>query len=86
MLPIVQASTDTLTQPGAPLAYVAHVNEASMAEAMKSMAVEGHGVVWLPRSLIAPMVAAGAIGEVRKVVVDYHQGWLATRLEGGDKE
>ena len=32
------------------------------------------------------MVAAGAIGEVRKVVVDYHQGWLATRLEGGDNK
>ena len=27
------------------------------------------------------MVAAGAIGEIRKVVVDYHQGWLATQVE-----
>lgn len=32
------------------------------------------------------LVAAGAIGEVRKVVIDYHQGWLATRLEGGDNK
>ena len=27
------------------------------------------------------MVSAGAIGEIRKVVVDYHQGWLANRIE-----
>jgi len=29
------------------------------------------------------MVAAGAIGEIRKVIVEYHQGWLATRIETG---
>jgi len=29
------------------------------------------------------MVKAGAIGSIRKVVVEYHQGWLATQLEGG---
>ena len=28
------------------------------------------------------MVRAGAIGSIRKVIVEYHQGWLATRLEG----
>ena len=27
------------------------------------------------------MVAGGAIGEIRKVEVDYHQGWLATQVE-----
>jgi predicted dehydrogenase len=27
------------------------------------------------------LVRAGAIGEVRKVIVEYNQGWLATRLE-----
>jgi predicted dehydrogenase len=27
------------------------------------------------------MVHGGAIGEVRKVIVEYNQGWLATRLE-----
>jgi DNA-binding transcriptional LysR family regulator len=48
-------------QPGAPRVYVAHTNEASMAEAMKSMALEGHGVVWLPRSLIAPDISAGRL-------------------------
>ena len=32
------------------------------------------------------MVRAGAIGAVRKVIVEYHQGWLATQLEGaGDR-
>lgn len=29
------------------------------------------------------MVRAGVIGAVRKVIVEYHQGWLATQLEGG---
>ena len=29
------------------------------------------------------MLKAGAIGDIRKVVVEYHQGWLATQLEGG---
>ncbi|MEJ8858984.1 Gfo/Idh/MocA family oxidoreductase [Variovorax robiniae] len=33
------------------------------------------------------MVAAGEIGEVRKVVVEYNQGWLASHLEGtGNKQ
>jgi predicted dehydrogenase len=27
------------------------------------------------------LVRAGAIGEVRKIIVEYNQGWLATRLE-----
>jgi predicted dehydrogenase len=27
------------------------------------------------------MVRAGAIGPIRKVIVEYHQGWLATQLE-----
>ncbi|WP_399684730.1 Gfo/Idh/MocA family protein [Xenophilus sp.] len=33
------------------------------------------------------LVQGGAIGEIRKVVVEYHQGWLATKLEdGGDNK
>ena len=28
------------------------------------------------------MVRAGAIGSIRKVVMEYHQGWLATQLQG----
>lgn len=32
------------------------------------------------------MVRQGVIGEVRKVIVEYNQGWLATKLEGGDNK
>lgn len=33
------------------------------------------------------MVRAGTIGTVRKLVVEYHQGWLATKVEaGGNKQ
>ncbi|MEJ5991514.1 Gfo/Idh/MocA family oxidoreductase [Ramlibacter sp. PS3R-8] len=33
------------------------------------------------------MVRAGELGELRKVVVEYNQGWLATRVEaGGNKQ
>ena len=32
------------------------------------------------------MVAAGRIGKVRKVVVEYPQGWLATKLEDSDQK
>ncbi|MEJ8811480.1 Gfo/Idh/MocA family oxidoreductase [Variovorax ureilyticus] len=33
------------------------------------------------------MVRSGVLGEIRKIVVEYNQGWLATRLEGeGNKQ
>ena len=32
------------------------------------------------------MVRQGAIGAVRKVIVEYHQGWLATQLEAADNK
>jgi predicted dehydrogenase len=32
------------------------------------------------------MVAAGQLGKIRKVVVEYPQGWLATRLEASDQK
>lgn len=32
------------------------------------------------------LVRQGAIGEIRKVIVEYNQGWLATRLEGGNNK
>lgn len=33
------------------------------------------------------LVQSGALGEIRKVIVEYNQGWLATRLEeGGNKQ
>lgn len=30
------------------------------------------------------MVRTGQLGEIRKVIVEYNQGWLATQLEAGD--
>jgi len=32
------------------------------------------------------MVADGVLGEIRKVVVEYPQGWLSTKLEDGDSK
>lgn len=48
-------------QPGAPETWIAHVNENSMAEALKFMALEGHGVAWLPRALVAAEITAGRL-------------------------
>ena len=48
-------------QAGAPEGYIAHINENSMAEAMKFMALEGHGVGWLPQSLVAAEIADGRL-------------------------
>lgn len=46
---------------GAPPTFLAHTNENSMAEALKFMAIEGHGVAWLPRSLVATEIDAGSL-------------------------
>ena len=40
---------------------VAHTNENAMADALRFMALEGHGLAWLPRSLIARDVDEGAL-------------------------
>lgn len=48
-------------QEGAPSTFLAHTNENSMAEALKFMAIEGHGVAWLPKSLVASEIASGAL-------------------------
>ncbi|GHF48284.1 putative dehydrogenase [Deinococcus metalli] len=32
------------------------------------------------------MIRAGTLGEIRKVIVEYHQGWLATNLEAQDSK
>lgn len=32
------------------------------------------------------MVREGYLGEIRKVIVEYNQGWLASQVEGGDKQ
>jgi len=49
------------SQPGAPATEIAHVNENSLAEALKFMALEGHGLAWLPRALVAAELASGAL-------------------------
>lgn len=48
-------------QEGAPATFLAHTNENSMAEALKAMALEGHGVAWLPRSLVAEEIDDGRL-------------------------
>lgn len=54
-------ATIAQAQEGAPPTFLAHTNENSMAEALKFMAIEGHGVAWLPRSLVAPELASGTL-------------------------
>jgi LysR family transcriptional regulator, hypochlorite-specific transcription factor HypT len=51
-------------QEGAPSVYIAHTNENSMAEAMRFMTLEGHGVAWLPRGLVARDIAEGRLAVV----------------------
>ena len=48
-------------QEGTPETYVAHTDDGSMAEALKFMAVAGHGLAWLPRSLVEAELASGAL-------------------------
>lgn len=48
-------------QDGAPTTFLAHTNENSMAEALKFMAIEGHGIAWLPKRLVAAEIASGAL-------------------------
>ncbi|MBW8910748.1 MAG: LysR family transcriptional regulator [Sphingomonas sp.] len=40
-----------------------HVNENAMAEALKFMAIEGHGIAWLPRSLAEREIREGTLVE-----------------------
>lgn len=49
------------SQPGAPQTYIAHTNENAMAEALKAMAVEGHGIAWLPKSIVSRELADGVL-------------------------
>ena len=46
---------------GGPPQATAHTNENAMAEALKFMALEGHGLAWLPRSLVARELAEGRL-------------------------
>jgi DNA-binding transcriptional LysR family regulator len=45
----------------APPTFPVHTNENSMAEALRSMALGGHGIAWLPRSLVEAEIRAGAL-------------------------
>jgi DNA-binding transcriptional LysR family regulator len=46
---------------GAGAALTLHTNENAMAEALKAMALEGHGSAWLPRSIVARELAEGRL-------------------------
>jgi LysR family transcriptional regulator, hypochlorite-specific transcription factor HypT len=49
------------SQPDSPPASITHINENAMAEALKVMALEGHGLAWLPGSLVARELADGRL-------------------------
>lgn len=40
---------------------VSHINESAMADAIKFMVLEGHGLAWLPRSLVHREIAEGRL-------------------------
>jgi DNA-binding transcriptional LysR family regulator len=48
-------------QGGVPNAYVLHTDDNAMAEGLKFMAVEGHGVAWIPQSLALQELSTGAL-------------------------
>lgn len=56
-----RVATFAQAQAGAPSVHVAHTNENAMAEALKFMALEGHGLAWLPRSLVARELEENAL-------------------------
>ncbi|WP_420558210.1 LysR family transcriptional regulator [Roseovarius sp.] len=51
-------------KPGAPETYVAHINENSLAESLKFMVLEGHGIAWLPEALVAGELEDGRLVRV----------------------
>ncbi|QRE75481.1 LysR family transcriptional regulator [Methylobacterium aquaticum] len=48
-------------QAGGPSPTTSHINENAMAEALKFMVLEGHGIAWLPRSLVTRELEAGEL-------------------------
>lgn len=56
-----RVATFAQAQAGAPAVQVAHTNENAMADALKFMAIEGHGLAWLPRSLVARELEEAAL-------------------------
>lgn len=59
-----RVATFAQTQPGAPPAHVVHVDEKALAEGLKVMVLEGHGLAWLPRSLIAGELREGRLTQI----------------------
>lgn len=57
-------ATIAQAQQGAPETYPVHTNENSLAEALRTMALGGHGLAWLPTSLVATEIAAGTLAVV----------------------
>ena len=49
------------SEAGGGSARVVHTNENALAEALKVMALEGHGLAWLPRSSVARELAEGRL-------------------------
>lgn len=67
-----RVATFAQAQAGGPAAVIAHTNENAMAEALKFMALEGHGLAWLPRSLVGLELTEGrliALGEAMPLEV-----------------
>lgn len=51
-------------QAGAPPVHVMHIDKKAMAEGLKTMVLEGHGLAWLPRSLVAEELREGRLAQV----------------------
>ena len=67
-----RVATFAQAQAGRPPAVIAHTNENAMAEALKFMALEGHGLAWLPHSLVRHDLTEGrliAFGEAMPLEV-----------------
>jgi len=56
-----RVATFAQAQAGSPPAHVTHTNENAMAEGLKFMALEGYGLAWLPRSLVARELDEGTL-------------------------
>jgi len=56
-----RVATFAQAQAGSPPAHVTHTNENAMAEGLKFMALEGYGLAWLPRSLVARELDEGSL-------------------------
>ena len=56
-----QLASSAQARSAMPTAVRSHVNENAIAEGLKFMAMEGHGIAWLPRSLIEREIQEGTL-------------------------